>query len=54
MWKINSPLELPIILDDNLKATSVVFFIEDFNLLTVNLIALHLNYCIESFYTDKN
>ena len=36
--------------DDILKTTSVSFFIDDFSLLScVNLIALHLNYYIESF-----
>ena len=41
-------------LDDNLKTSSDLFFIADFNLLAVNLIALHLNCCIVSFYIDKN
>ena len=47
-WGKFVPLS-PIILDNNLKTTSVSFFIAD-----LNLIALHLNYCIVSFYTDKN
>ena len=46
----------PIILDDNLKTTSFSFFIADLNLLICEFdsIALHLNNCIASFYTDKN
>ena len=32
--KLVSSLELPIIFDDNLKTTSVSFFIADFNLLS--------------------
>ena len=44
----------PIISDDNLETTSVSFFIADFNLVSCDLIALHLNSCIVSFYTDKS
>ena len=34
MWKMLSSSELPIIFDDNLKTTSVSFFIADLNLLS--------------------
>ena len=46
--------ETPIIFDDNLKTTSVSFSFADLNLLSDNLIALHLNCCIVSLNTDKN
>ena len=52
--KLVSSLELPIIFDENLKTTSFSLFMADFNLLSCELIVLHLNYCIESFYVIKN
>ena len=45
---------LPIMFDDNLSNASDSFFIDDFNLLSYEFDTLHLNYCIVSFYTDKN
>ena len=33
-WKLVSSSELPILFDDNLKTTSVPFFVADFNLLS--------------------
>ena len=33
-WKLVSPSELPTIFDDDLKTTSVSFFVADFNLLS--------------------
>ena len=44
----------PIMFDDNLKSTSVSFFTADLNLLSCEFDSFHLNYCIVSFYTDKN
>ena len=42
-------------MDDNDKTSSFSFFIADLNKFkVVNLILLHLNYCIVSFYTNKN
>ena len=32
MWKIDFMIRITIIFDDNLKTTSVLFFIADFNL----------------------
>ena len=57
LWgKLVLSLKLPIILDGSLKTTSNIFFIAYFNLLSCEfkLWALHLNYCFESFYIDKN
>ena len=51
IYEILSSLESPIVIDDNLKITSVSFLIADFNYLIVNLIVLRLNYYIVSFYT---
>ena len=48
--KLVLSFELLTVFDDILKTTSVSFFIDDFNFLSfLNLIALHLNYYIESF-----
>ena len=49
-------ISFTITFDDNLKTNSVLFFIADLNLIyqAVNLIALHLNCCIASFYINKN
>ena len=44
----------PITLDDNLKTTSALFLLLTLIYQAVNLIALHLNCYIVSFYTDKN
>ena len=44
----------PIIFDDNLKTTSVLFFIADLILLICEFDILHLNCCIVSSYTNKN
>ena len=50
--KLVSSSELPIIFHDNLKITSVSFFIADFNLLSCEFDSLHLNYYINSIYID--
>ena len=44
----------PIIFDDILKTTSVLFFIADFNLSSCDFDSFTFNCCIVSFYTDKN
>ena len=50
MWKIDFfPSELPIIFDDNLGTTFVLFFIADFNLLSCEFDSF-----TASFYVDKN
>ena len=46
MRKLVLSFELPTMVDDILKTTSVSFL----NFEVVNLIVLHLNYYIESFY----
>ena len=54
LWgKLVSPLKLPIIFDDNLKTTSVLFFIADSINHAVNLKIFSLNYYINPFYIDK-
>ena len=45
--KLFSSSELLIVFDDSLKPTSA-----SFSLISVNLIALQLNYCSESFFID--
>ena len=45
-------LELPITFDERFKATSVPFLIFDFDWLSCELDNLHLEWYIESFYTD--
>ena len=40
--------------DDNLKTTSVSFLLQILIYKAVSLITLHSNYCIESFYINKN
>ena len=50
MKKFTSSSELPIMFDDNIKTTSVSFFISDLNSISCKiLIALHFNYSTESF-----
>ena len=50
MEKFTSSSELPIMFDDNIKTTSVSFFIADLNSISCKiLIALHFNYSTESF-----
>ena len=51
----NSSSELPIIVDDNLKITSVSFFIADFNLLSCEFdnFTFKLLYCVILYYTKN-
>ena len=52
LWgKLFSSLESPIIFGDNLKTTSVSFFIGDFNLFNREFDSFTFKHRIESFYS---